>query len=409
MARKILAILLFSSFVGCATTYYARYDSEYGGQNIVEEAKSRPRIEELIREKVKSGESVNVPDDYGATLLGSCLTLGCSDEAFKLLKDAKADPHQPYTTYLCKRQTNFQDRKGLTESDNCQPDLPIFSCISGSLACKTKDEKNRMLDHLFDMNVNLDSRDQFNQSILCALISKLDEESVAFKFFGRLLKSGAKPGEECYDTGSGTALHSAMSKGWFQIAELLVQNGANINAQDGWGHTPLMEWVKDGGSGETTLPKFVTRMKNKIAINAINQIDPGETALDICIARKGYDSDQCNQIRKLGGKESKGGRLRRLAKEKESGQPSSSSASNASSQYTEHEVTHRSEGSPPNEEQAKLFCSNSLRQTYPSYCARNGMRAWDSHGRNFQYFNCGEIGPHKWTCSCSVVVRCSTR
>lgn len=50
---------------------------------------------------------------------------------------------------------------------------------------------------------------------------------------------------ELHDVGSNwTPLHRASVKNYFKIANLLIQNGANINAIDTFGYTPLVWAVK---------------------------------------------------------------------------------------------------------------------------------------------------------------------
>lgn len=59
------------------------------------------------------------------------------------------------------------------------------------------------------------------------------------EYLKRLLEYGANPDSADYDFR--TALHIASAEGYFLVAKLLVDHGANVLFADRWGHTAIDE------------------------------------------------------------------------------------------------------------------------------------------------------------------------
>ena len=90
-----------------------------------------------------------------------------------------------------------------------------------------------------------------------------------------------------------TPLHFAAGEGYKEIAELLIAEGANVDAKDKYGTTPLHIAVfTDFKVAELLITK-------NVAINIMN--DVGNTALDWAIRDKNY-IETADLLRKHGGK-----------------------------------------------------------------------------------------------------------
>jgi len=100
---------------------------------------------------------------------------------------------------------------------------------------------------------------------------------------------------KCTGCGS-TALGHAAKNGHKEIAELLVENGADVSAKDEDGWTPLF-YAAGGGKKEVV----EILISNGADVNATD--DSGKTPLDVAIARE--DPKIANLLRKHGGKSGK--------------------------------------------------------------------------------------------------------
>ena len=90
-----------------------------------------------------------------------------------------------------------------------------------------------------------------------------------------------------------TALHSAVQVGHKEITELLIDNGANVNAKNRIGETPLHQAV----SREVV----ELLIANKAKVNTLSRL--GATPLDTAILRK--QPEITDLLRKHGGKTKK--------------------------------------------------------------------------------------------------------
>jgi len=96
-----------------------------------------------------------------------------------------------------------------------------------------------------------------------------------------LLAYGADPNTMAYGAEDGrTALHVASSHGRIAVIMLLLEHGANVNAQDLYGYTPLHEAAKEGHTE-------VVQLLLKYGSNANVQKKDGWTALHLA-APRGY-------------------------------------------------------------------------------------------------------------------------
>ena len=100
---------------------------------------------------------------------------------------------------------------------------------------------------------------------------------------------------KCTGCGS-TALGHAAKNGHKEIAELLVENGADVSAKDEDGWTPLFY---PAGGGKKEVVEIL--ISNGADVNATD--DSGKTPLDVAIARE--DPKIANLLRKHGGKSGK--------------------------------------------------------------------------------------------------------
>lgn len=317
--------------LGCATGYYVwghNKDSDFYWSD----EKTRSHVEDLVRETIESGKSVNTPDEYGATLLGTCLNVACSDETFELLKRGKADPNQRFTGLQCVSRRHNR-RHGVYSDSDCNPEKEAIDyCVFGYAdACKGETRKLKMFKYLLELyeatNQTFDKK-----SFLCRLFATWDNisEDEAKMFINQFSIDSVDLNAPCPGNG-GTLLNLATHKGWDDIPEMLLKKGANINAADNDGTTPIMAWATI--THRKALPDFMAKRKKHIAVNTADKY--GRNAFDICVSSYGsVSNDKCNQIAKLGGRESQKGRAQRLkeATEKE-GEEKRKQNANSGSEY----------------------------------------------------------------------------
>lgn len=108
---------------------------------------------------------------------------------------------------------------------------------------------------------------------------------------GRLLDRGADPGALSRNRSGNTALHAALAGRRFETARLLVERGADVNAADAEGWTPVHLAAH---SGDEDMVRFLLeRGASPIAVNANGQIaaDLAEQNGHEAVARELRDRD----------------------------------------------------------------------------------------------------------------------
>eukprot|EP01065_Artemidia_motanka_P034998 TRINITY_DN42965_c0_g1_i1.p1 TRINITY_DN42965_c0_g1~~TRINITY_DN42965_c0_g1_i1.p1 ORF type:complete len:1568 (+),score=432.02 TRINITY_DN42965_c0_g1_i1:81-4784(+) len=165
-----------------------------------------PHLEDML--SVSDDRAVAASDYDGRTPLHIAASLGFTDVA-RLLLDAGAD-------------VNARDFAGVT---------PLREAVWHRRA--------QMVSLLREHDGKLDV-DPLTACIdLCCLVNEDDVERL-----GLMLAAGQDPNVAEYD--GRTPLHIAAVRGNLETCRLLVQNFANVSAQDRWGNTPVEEAEKHG-------------------------------------------------------------------------------------------------------------------------------------------------------------------
>ena len=126
--------------------------------------------------------------------------------------------------------------------------------------------RNKCVDALLDMNVDVDFKNRFNLSLLLYAVKKKNYYAM-FK----LIKKGADV--FAVDSDGMSVLHFAIQNKDEKIASWLIDNGSDLNLQNRFGQTPLMLAVERG------LKTVVVHLiQNRANINITDQ--KGKKAID---------------------------------------------------------------------------------------------------------------------------------
>ena len=106
---------------------------------------------------------------------------------------------------------------------------------------------------LVNHNADINSQNYCGETPLCgafAMYVSTKWEGRAVKVVCHLLEHGADPNIRKHSDLS-TALHLASSRGWLEVARLLLSYGAKVDGKDGWAKTPF-QWAASNGHLEMT-------------------------------------------------------------------------------------------------------------------------------------------------------------
>ena len=106
---------------------------------------------------------------------------------------------------------------------------------------------------LLEHNADINSQNYSGETPLCgafAMYNGTEWEGKVAKVVCHLLAHEADPNIRKHSDLS-TALHLASSRGWLEVARLLLSYGAKVDGKDGWAKTPF-QWAASKGHVEMT-------------------------------------------------------------------------------------------------------------------------------------------------------------
>ena len=255
---------------------------------------------------IKYGADVNTKDNYGGSLLNTAYSfsgLPPNREMFKLLVENGFDlesridggEHSPddydYTPLMIAAAINDYDMvKFLVEKG---ADVNFYKGGSTALisACEYSHERNiDVIKYLVSKNANINAQDNKGDTALNKTLDTSDEGSIDildFEIANFLIEQGAdvniKNKREYtpfiyLGMGEGNFNNKSFQEYRIKLAEVLLEKGADINAQDYEGYTSLM-WAC-ASSGSRFAEPYVKFLVEKGADINIED-NHGDTALDI--------------------------------------------------------------------------------------------------------------------------------
>lgn len=141
-------------------------------------------------------------------------------------------------------------------------------------------------ESLFDKFVSNDTRKLFDYSsslITAGCYAYFTDEQTYIKYFDKLIKLGADVNTRASvsDINCGrTVLHAAANKGFYEVVNYLIDNGANVNIKDNSGYTALHLAIS-----KNSIECAEILLKNNANVHAIDNKEGYSPILYCCVER----------------------------------------------------------------------------------------------------------------------------
>ncbi len=246
-----------------------------GGRTLLHQA-SKAGFIEVVRQLIAKGADVSVKDKGGETPL-QCAASEGHEEVVKLLVakgavvnvTAKNGRHPLGDAAYA----GHEDVVKLLIASGAEVNLNAED-RGTALHAAANGGHSTILDLLIangaDVNINCLFGTPLHLATRCR--SEVKDDTCA-EIVGKLLAKGADVNAKASKDG-GTPLHNTARRGRFKAAELLVAAGADVNAKDKVGHTPLW-YAKDKYTGDEDDVRIVELLRRHGAIESLHDAAEG--------------------------------------------------------------------------------------------------------------------------------------
>lgn len=188
------------------------------------------------------GSDIDAADSTGRTPLMRAAEAGVMQMVMQPFSNSATSTFKPYEGQL--EMVKFLVEKGAkVDTANRDGATPLIAACDNGIF--------DIAEFLISKKANVNAKTTSGQSVLFITTFSGDKKLVEL-----LLKKGANPNVAVQEEGPGkgqTPLIVASAKGYVEIAKLLLQYKADVNAKDGAGNTPL-KWTDN--------PEMVKLLKN---------------------------------------------------------------------------------------------------------------------------------------------------